>query len=32
MIRKNRDVSRPNFNHSNPKCANRRASYLKYEL
>ena len=32
MIRRNRDVSRPNFNQSNPKCANRRASYLKTNL
>ena len=32
MIRRNRDVSRPNFNQSNPKCANRRASYLKMNL
>jgi hypothetical protein len=32
MIRRNRDVNRPNFNQSNPKCANRRASYLKMKL
>jgi hypothetical protein len=32
MIRRNRDVSRPNFNQPNPKCANRRASYLKTNL
>jgi hypothetical protein len=32
MIRRNRDVSRPNFNQSNPKYANRRASYLKTKL
>jgi hypothetical protein len=32
MIRRNRDVSRPNFNQSNPKCANRCASYLKTNL
>jgi hypothetical protein len=32
MIRRNRDVSRPNFNQTNPKCANRRASYLKTNL
>jgi hypothetical protein len=32
MIRRNRDVNRPNFNQSNPKCANRRASYLKTNL
>ena len=32
MIRRNRDVSRPNFNQSNPKCANRRASSLKTNL
>jgi hypothetical protein len=27
MIRRNRDVNRPNFNQSNLKCANRRASH-----
>ncbi len=32
MIRRNRDVSRPNFNQSNPKCANRRTFYLKTKL
>ena len=32
MIRRNRDVSRPNFNQTNSKCANRRASYLKTNL
>ena len=32
MIRRNRDVSRPNFNQSIRKCANRRASYLKTNL
>ena len=32
MIRRNLDVSRPPFNQSNPKCANRRASYLKTKL
>jgi hypothetical protein len=32
MIRRNRDVSRPNFNQSNPRCANRCASYLKTNL
>ena len=32
MIRRNRDVSRPNFNQSSLKCANRRASYLKTNL
>lgn len=32
MIRRNRDVNRPNFNQSNPECANRRASYLKTNL
>jgi hypothetical protein len=32
MIRRNRDVNRPNFNQSNAKCANRRASYLKTNL
>jgi hypothetical protein len=32
MIRRNRDVNRPNFNQSNPKSANRRASYLKMKL
>ena len=32
MIRRNRDVSRPNFNQSNSKCANRCTSYLKTNL
>jgi hypothetical protein len=32
MIRRNRDVNRPNFNRSNSKCANRCASYLKTNL
>jgi hypothetical protein len=32
MIRKNSDVSRPNFNQNNSKFANRRASYLKTKL
>ncbi len=32
MIRRNRDVSRPNFNQSSLKCANRRASHLKTNL
>ena len=32
MIRRNSDVSRSNFKQSNPKCANRRASYLKTNL
>jgi hypothetical protein len=32
MIRRNSDVSRPNFNQNNSKFANRRASYLKTKL
>ena len=32
MIRRNRDVSRPNFNQINSKCANRCASYLRTNL
>jgi hypothetical protein len=32
MIRKNSNVSRPNFNQNNSKFANRRASYLKTKL
>ena len=32
MIRRNRDVSRPNFNQTNSKCANRCASHLKTNL
>jgi hypothetical protein len=32
MIPRSRDVSRPNFNQPNLKCANRRASHLKTKL
>ncbi len=32
MIRRNRNVSRPHFNQTNPECANWRPSHLKTKL